>query len=385
MGTPVLNGSGLVITRRVTAIVAELTEDYTRRLIMLLLGGSLCMASSLVRAEDRLFQGDDLLEVTLNAPLANITRKRDKSMSSDATLRYRTVDGESGDLDVQVKVRGNNRLRPSVCIFPPLRVLFRRNQLEGTIFENQERLKLVVQCDPFKTRHEYALFNEYLAYRILNLITPKSFRVRLARIDYEYSDRPARSRTDFAFFLEDKDRLADRLGVKPLSLEQTSAVDLDSSHLNKTSLFQLLIGNVDWSATSVAAGDCCHNYKLFEQQGADILSIPYDFDLAGLVNAEYAKPDTEMGLKTVRQRRYRGYCRNNHLLDEHIGLFNEKKSAIMALVQEFPHLPPKERQNSASYLEGFYRIINKPQRVKRVILKRCHKSYFVEVAADREN
>ena len=350
--------------------------------VTLLLGAWLFGQSCLGVANDRLFESDVLLEVTLNAPFAMIKAKRDKSMSSDAKLRYRTQDGETGDLEVQVKVRGNSRLKKNVCKFPPLRVSFRNKAAESTVFENQDKLKLVTQCDPYEMRYAHFLFNEYLAYRILNLITPLSFRVRLVRIDYQYNDRPANSRTSFGFFIEDKKRLAKRIGAKSLSIEQTSAVDLDSSHLNKTSLFQLMIGNVDWSATSASSGDCCHNTKLFEQQGAGILSIPYDFDLSGLVNAEYAVPDEAMRLRSVTQRRYRGYCRNNQLLDDHIKLFNEKKSEILTLVREFPYLPAGRRNTSVSYLEGFYRIINAPRRVKSVILKRCHKSYWVEVPAD---
>ncbi len=109
------------------------------------------------------------------------------------------------------------------------------------------------------------------------------------------------------------------------------------------------------------------------------MSIPYDFDLSGLVNAKYAKPDIEMGLKNIRDRRYRGYCRNNSFLDENIKLFNDKKAVILDLFQASRYLPERIKKSSISYIEGFYRIVSNPKRVRMVILERCHKSIMVEV------
>ncbi|MCZ6640273.1 MAG: hypothetical protein O7F71_01745, partial [Gammaproteobacteria bacterium] len=325
---------------------------------------------------DPLFATHELLELTLQAPMKTLSRKRDTSISYPSNIVYSLAD-HAVSLDVQVEVRGKYRRQPMVCRAPPLRILFDENQVEGSIFENQKRLKLVVQCDPYNRNYESYLVLEYLAYRILNQITQKSFNVRLARITYTDTDS-AKSRTNLGFFIEHKKRLADRLGAKHLEIDQTSAVVLERSHLNKASLFQLLIGNVDWSATSTKTGECCHNYKLF-QAGESLLSIPYDFDLSGLVNAKYAKPDIEMGLRSIRDRRYRGYCRNNDFLDDNIALFNQEKAAILDFVQTSQYLPKRKKKSAISYIEGFYRIVNNPKRIRQVILRRCHKSTMVEV------
>lgn len=352
---------------------------FSVSMYVVMLAGILLAQFSAASDGNPLFDSTELLELTLRAPVRRLNKVRDSAVSYPSTLSYRTDAGETVNLDVRVEVRGKNRLLKNVCKFAPLRILFDKGQAAGTIFQNQKRLKLVTQCDPVSRAYEHYLLSEYLAYRILNEITPRSFRVRLARISYQDSDS-SKSRSNFGFFVEHKKRLAKRLGAKLLRIEQTSAVDLDSAHLNQTSLFQLMIGNVDWSATSGAgSNECCHNYKLFGQEGADIVSIPYDFDLSGLVNAKYARPDIDMGLKTIKDRRYRGYCRNNDFLEDNIKLFNDKKSAIIDLYRGFPHLPERKKKSGISYIEGFYKIINAPKRVRRVILKRCHKSYLQEV------
>jgi hypothetical protein len=326
---------------------------------------------------DALFTGHDLLELTLSAPLKKIHRERDSAVSYPGTLSYQKSN-DLVSLNVGVEVRGKNRLKRTVCRFPPLRLVFDDERNAGTVFEQQRKLKLVTQCDYSKPYEQY-LLNEYLAYRIFNAITPNSFQVRLARVEYTDAEQPAKSRRAFAFFIEHKKNLAKRLNAKSLSIEQSSAVDLDSLHLNQGSLFQLLIGNVDWSATSGGADECCHNYKLFEQADQAVLSIPYDFDLSGLVNAKYAKPDTDMKLETIRERRYRGYCRNNKLLEQNIKLFNDRKAKILGQFEALPYLTAGNKKSGMKYIESFYKIINEPKRVKRVILQRCHKSYFREV------
>ena len=41
------------------------------------------------------------------------------------------------------------------------------------------------------------------------------------------------------------------------------------------------------------------------------MSADSDFDSSGFVNAPYAAPDEQLGLSSVRDRQYRGYCIHN--------------------------------------------------------------------------
>ncbi len=299
---------------------------------------------------DLLFQSNELLNITIQAPIEKIKRKNKNSLKFDGTLSYLDVDAELINVDMKIEVRGNHRLKKSVCRFPPLKISFKKRKTKGTLFKKQKTLKLVTQCDAYRNIYTDYLMKEYLAYRILNIITPQSFYVRLVNINYQGESS---SKTNFAFFIEHKKRLAKRLGARSLSIEGTSAVYLESIHLNQVSLFQLLIGNIDWSATSGGRSECCHNIKLFDKGGVDdILAIPYDFDFSGLVKAKYAVPSKDLRLDSITDRRYRGYCRNNEHLDANIELFNHKKPEILALLQDFSHLSEKQKKSASITLKS---------------------------------
>ncbi len=326
---------------------------------------------------DPLFESNEFLSVTLTGPFEQLNKERDKSKRYSGLITYE-IEGEQVSHNLEMEVRGNNRLKKTVCKFPPIRLRFKKKAVADSLFDKQRKLKLVTQCNQFTNWYGDYVLSEYLAYRILNVLTDDSYRVRPLRIKYVDPVGKIWEGENFAFLIEANRRLAKRLELEKLEIESTTADELQSRHLNIVSLFQLMIGNVDWSATNVQEGDCCHNVKLFGLEGKDTLAIPYDFDLTGLVNAEYAIPNADMKLRTVRERRYRGYCPNNDLLDENIELFNARKEEIISLVQNFDATSKRNRKRMVNYIESFYRIINDPDRVESVIHGYCHKSYFVE-------
>ena len=61
--------------------------------------------------------------------------------------------------------------------------VFNREQTPHTTFAHQGSLKLAVQCRGGQTYANY-LLEEDLIYRAYNLLTDRSFRVRLARVSY---------------------------------------------------------------------------------------------------------------------------------------------------------------------------------------------------------
>lgn len=336
------------------------------------------------READLLFQSDELLNFTLRGPISELDKDRDRSRTYEpANLIYTDVRGEAISLKVRLRPRGNKRLNFRTCSFPPIRILFDKKETSNTIFAKQKKLKLVTQCHPESKRHEYYLLTEYLAYKTLNLLTDKSYRVRLARITYvdnkNNHDNNKPLHTTFGFFIEPGKRLAKRIGRKRLKIQETSAKYLDGAHLNLVSLFQLMIGNTDWSATHGGVGECCHNGKLFgEADSLDNLYIPYDFDMTGLVNPEYATVDKALKLDSIRERRYRGYCRNLEWLDGNIALLNVKQTEILSLFGQAPYLPDSRKRKNQRYVERFYRLVNNPKRVQRKIYGRCHRSYMVD-------
>jgi hypothetical protein len=229
----------------------------------------------------------------------------------------------------------------------------------------------VTHCKDRSERYEQALLREYLAYRILNQVTDISFRVRLLRITYEDTDARKPARVAYGFVVEHKDRLGKRTGLKVLDIESTSVSALQPRYMNLVSVFQFLIGNTDFSPIAGSKETCCHNHVLFGQDGDLAYSVPYDFDQAGLVNAPYAGPNPRFQLSSVRQRLYRGRCKNMQFLDETLEQYRQQRDSILKLPEEQVGLADSTRKTLGKYLAQFYEIIDSPKKVNRKLVRKC--------------
>ncbi|MDH3409035.1 MAG: hypothetical protein OEN51_06700, partial [Gammaproteobacteria bacterium] len=135
-----------------------------------------------IRDFDPLFDHDDTLNVELEGPFGWLTRERPDEEEVPGKFRFNADDGSTVELDVVIRTRGKNRRDKETCRFPPLRLNFKRSQTDDTLFDKQDKLKLVTHCRSNSERYDQAVVSEYLAYRILNTLTDRSFRARLLRI-----------------------------------------------------------------------------------------------------------------------------------------------------------------------------------------------------------
>ena len=127
-----------------------------------------------------------------------------------------------------------------------------------------------------------------------------------------------------------------------------------------------MMGNTDWGVSGR------HNTRvLFSEAHRYLMAVPYDFDWAGLIDAPYATPDSQLNLRSVRERRYMGFCRSEEEFARTFATFNERKEAIYVLFKDFSPLDRKYADRSIKYLESFYSVINNPSKVRREILDDC--------------
>jgi hypothetical protein len=253
-----------------------------------------------------------------------------------------------------------------------LRVDFTSPPPATSVFARQKRLKLVTHCRNSASFQQNVLL-EYAAYRMYNVLSPRSFRVRLANINYQGADgRPIVTRV--AFFIEELKDVAKRNGMQEVHAgERIPVAYLSPTDAARYALFQHMIGNHDWSMRAGPVGDdCCHNAKLIgaAAPGATV-PIPYDFDFSGLVGAPYAVPPDELHLSDVRQRFFRGYCYHNPQIAAVAVQFRTSHAAILAALNEVPGMDDKTRQRASTYLEGFFRDIATDADVGTKIIKRC--------------
>ena len=196
------------------------------------------------------------------------------------------------------------------CDFPPLRVELTRPRPAGSLFEHQHKLKLTAFCKSSRDFQQKVLL-EYAAYRLYNLMTPQSFRARLATVDYlDETGRPYISRV--GFFVEDVSDVAKRNGLSVAKMGSLVPLQqIDPVSAARTSLVRRLdqqLRLVD-ARRPEGPGVLPQRAPADRQWPGSLLTVvPYDFDFSGLVDAPYADPPEGIPVNSVRQRTYRGYC-----------------------------------------------------------------------------
>lgn len=343
---------------------------WTLAVIALFLGASSAWAIE-VGPPDPLFQSDDVINVKIVAPLSTLLSERPLEEELPATLEYENEAEELITLDIQVRTRGRFRHQKEICPFPPLRLNFKASQVEDTLFHKQDKVKLVTHC---KTTSKYtqAILREYLTYRMLNIMSDSSFRVRLLNITWVDSENKRKTDQRFGFIIEHRDRLAKRMDMGIVDTTRTTLDKLDPGYTNLVSVYHYMIGNTDFSPIAGAKEDyCCHNHILIGNEGEPFLSVPYDFDQSGMVDAPHAGPNPRFRLRNVQERLYRGRCVNNHLLNDTLEFYKVKRPEIEALIENDPHLSGGGKRGMLNYLKSFYKTLDSEGRVNREFVKAC--------------
>ncbi|MCP5054810.1 MAG: hypothetical protein GY940_47030, partial [bacterium] len=175
------------------------------------------------------------------------------------------------------------------------RMKFDDNKTANTIFEGEKKLKLVTHCKNSRKYEQYYI-QEYLLYRVYSLLTPLSFRVRMANITYIDSRKKTKPVTKACFFIENFKQMAKRNNAGIAKVESIKVYQADREVSILVAVFQFLIGNTDWS------NNFGHNIKwLLMGDKKKYYPVPFDFDQAGMVHTHYAKPDRILRIKSVRE------------------------------------------------------------------------------------
>jgi len=322
--------------------------------------GSLSATAQSKIDKEKFFVDEKIVEGTLITDLGQVLGGGAKMEYQDATLICKMPDSAAFTEGIRIRARGE--FRRKTCYMPSLRLNF--HNTTSPKLSSLDALKLVCACKTNNTYEQY-LLKEYLIYKIYNLLTPMSFRVRLVKMNYEDSKKKKKDISEYAFFIEDIKDLAKRNGCKEwkghIITEQT-----ERRQMTMVSVFQYMIGNTDWAVP------VSHNTRFIrpkKDSTAAPFVVPYDFDFAGLVNADYAIPAPQLTeITSVRQRLYRGFPRSMGELQEVFKVFNDQKEKIYALVNSFELLTASNRKDIIGYLDEFYKTINSPNEVQNVFI-----------------
>ena len=334
-------------------------------LIVLLFVGLLC--SSEVKGQSTLFESDEMISVTLSTDFRTLFKDRaDDPQQQPATISYVGEDGDTLSQELKVRLRGN--FRKKHCNFPPIRLNFAKKEAKGTVFEGEDKLKLVTHCQDYNSKYEQYVLMEYLAYRMYNVLTEKCFKVRLVHITYEDTAKKRKPVTTYGFLIEDEEAMALRNAGTNVELTGYHQEKTEAEHILMLSLFQYMIGNTDWSVPAL------HNIRLITTKESQLpYAVPYDFDFSGLVNASYANPNPQLDIETVTDRLYRGFCRSEEELASQIAIFQDKKDQFYALIENLEPLSRRSRRSAVSFLDDFYKSTSNEKRIRYAFEFTCRK------------
>ncbi len=309
----------------------------------------------------KFFSDTSVIHATLNTNFGKLLRQKYKEGTIfPASFTCKLGDSMAIHDQMAVEVRGH--FRRDYCYLPPLKLLF--NAVPGATLNPLKGLKLVSACRPVGMYEQY-LLKEYLIYKIYNLITDKSFRVRLLDLSYQDSSGSKKTITEHAFLLEDAKEVAKRNDCKEWKKARLPTESTDRRQMTIVAIFEYMIGNTDWSVSNE------HNIKLIVSK-KDTLSnpyvVPYDFDFSGLVSTNYSAPNEQLNIETVQQRLYRGFPRNIGEINEVLDIFRQKKDAIYSTITNFNLLAQYSKKQMTDYLDGFFDFINDPSQVKDVFI-----------------
>jgi hypothetical protein len=309
------------------------------------------------------FKDTSTLDVNITTGLNRLFKqKENEGYQYTANFSTKLPDGTTVDEPILLEVRGH--FRKDYCYIPPLRIIFKAEK--NSVLNPLGSLKLVSKCKLTPADEQY-LLKEYVTYKIYNLLTDMSFRVRLLNINWIDSEDRAKKVTEHAFLMEDIKDLAERNNcIDAKDMRPTEATN--RRQMTIVALFQYMIGNTDWS---VAVN---HNIRLIQSKIDSLhkpYAVPYDFDYAGLVNTDYAVPDERLGTESVKERVYRGFPRTMGELNDVLDMFRNQKDSMYALINNFDLLNGRSKKEMCSYLDEFFDLIKNQEKVNEVFIQQA--------------
>ena len=314
-------------------------------------------------AQPPLFAGEGPIEVTLTAPFRQLRRNRTgTAIYRNATLSYA---GDSGLVVIPARARTRGIWRRQNCDIPPILLNLTKDSTKKTLFGKLDRVRLTLHCRDSDDFEQYVL-KEFQLYRVQRLLTPYAFDVRLARVTYVDSEKKDTVARRYAFFQEQDDLFAQKVGAKLMEVQGAGPGDLEPYESAFFGVFQYFVGNSDYSVRAL------HNVILLYKEPIYI-PVARDFDWSGAVNARYAKPNPILPIKSITTRIMRGYCAPPAEYEKVFTQFRAKKDSIYALFRDpiGSLMKPDVVKDMLGYFDEFYERINDPRVAKREIVSAC--------------
>ena len=317
--------------------------------------------------EVEFFKDESIIDATFFLDIRHLIKSKMKEGEKFPARLIAKLDNNTEIREpVTLEVRGH--FRRENCYLPPLKVNFK--SAAAPLLSPLGSLKLVNVCKTRRAENVQYLLKEYLVYKIYNLITEKSLRVRLLKINYTDSFNKNKAINEYAFLVEDVKDMAKRNECVERKRRVNHTELTDRKQMTRVAIFEYMIGNLDWAVP------VRHNIKLIvskKDTNTIAFAVPYDFDHSGLVKADYALPPPEIEITDVTVRTYRGFTRSMEELQEVADEFLDQKENIYKLINEFDLLSEDTREQMISYLDEFFKTISKPRDIQLEFIDHARK------------
>jgi len=268
-----------------------------------------------------------------------------------------------------MKIRARGNFRRKYCYYAPIKLKLKESLSKGTPFQGNKKLKVVLPCSIGTIQNDNVV-KEYMAYKFYEIISPVHFKTRLANIELiEEKGQRTRVHSIKGIFVEDLDNVAERVDGREIT-RRIEPLQHDAVTSVNNSFFHYLIGNTDFSTRSL------HNNKLLFID-KKIICIPYDFDMSGLVDADYATisgvDNMPNNITEVTQRLYKGYKRDESIFQEVRQDFLGHKIEILETVDNLKEFfqNPDQFKKAKLYVVDFFEILESDKSFDKYILSRA--------------
>ncbi|MGC3947315.1 MAG: hypothetical protein QM762_22835 [Chryseolinea sp.] len=309
-----------------------------------------------------LFQDKKPLDISFAAPLTQLKHEDEDSVYFASVLSYKRSDGKTDSIHIGLRARGNFRRKH--CSLPPLRIKIQKEDRKD-LFAGVKSLKLVMPCQNNSGANDLIL-REYLCYQLYEPITPYVLQTRLVNVTLIETSGKREVLKLVGFLIEDDDEAAKRHQSKVVNTNKVNPFMLQDTCAVRFDLFQYMIGNTDFSTAYF------HNTKVFRTKKNVLIPVAYDFDMSGVVAAPYATVDPALGIESVRQRVYRGFCRGSGVAESVRREYVALEPAILGIVDKHRDLfSEKEISGMKRYLKEFFDTMKNDNLYKQRIAQAC--------------
>ncbi len=320
---------------------------------------------SRVSGQDDSFTLENPFELNLEFDVKSFIKNKDTEEYVDARISYYLPDSTFMEKTVLIKPRGNFRLNK--CYLPPIKIKFNDTDYGIEAFNSMGSTKMVSLCKQAGNFEQY-LIKEYLIYKAYEYISEYSLDTYLLKVNFIDSEDKKKPFSSYSFLIEDIDDLASRKNAIKIDNQGLLPVHMERSVMNPLGVFQFMIGNTDWHVPNL------HNIKLLKINDVDWpkpIPVPYDFDYAGIVNANYAIPHESLPISSITERYYMGNCMSDEEFEEVRKVFLENKENILNLFGNCELLQSFNSNSSVRYLEDFFEILSNDNLADKWIFDKC--------------